>query len=113
MWSGRSKQQRLLRQSRLLKQLTPDRNGDRLVEAEVPGSHTDAPENGGDPLRVTNAVRVAFEAGDVRDLTLAGGDEPHQQGVDPIDPRPPDGQVRLCHTAGLSPTARAPAAPCR
>lgn len=110
---ARSAQQRLLRQGGLLKQLAPDRDGDRLVEAKALGCTTDVLKNGSDPLWVTDAFRVVFETGDVSDLTLASGDEPHQQGVDTVYPRPPDEQFGPVHAAGLSPTARAPAAPCR
>jgi|TARA_R110002124_G_scaffold60465_7_gene165833 hypothetical protein len=85
-----STQLSLLRKRGPLKQFAPHRDGNRLVQAEASGRPLNALENGGDPLRVTNAVRAALQAGNMSDLTLAGGDEPYQEGINPVDPRPPD-----------------------
>ena len=76
-----STQLSLLRKRGPLKQFAPHRDGNRLVQAEASGRPLNALENGGDPLRVT---------GNMSDLTLAGGDEPYQEGINPVDPRPPD-----------------------
>ena len=56
-----STQLSLLRKRGPLKQFAPHRDGNRLVQA-----------------------------GNMSALTLAGGDEPYQEGINPVDPRPPD-----------------------
>ncbi len=103
----------LLGPGRTFQQFAPHGHGNSLIQAMVPRSGADVVEDDGDPFRIPDRVRTSFEAGNVHDLALPRGHEPHQDGVDPIDPGPPRRQFSAAHSAGRSPTARAPAAPCR
>ncbi len=70
-------------------------------------------EDDDDPLRIPDRVRIPFEAGYLHDFALPRGHEPHQNGVNPVDPGSPRRKFVGAHSADRSPMARAPAAPCR
>lgn len=106
-------QQGLLGLGRALQQFAPDRRGDGFVQPVASGGYADVVEYEGDPFRIANAIRIPFEAGDLHDFALPRGHEPHQSGVDPVDPGAPRGQFVGAHSAARAPAARAPAAPCR
>lgn len=106
-------QQGLLGLGRTLQQFAPHRRGNSLVQTIALRGGANADKDGGDPFRIPDRIRILFEAGDMHDLPLARSHEPHQNAVDPVDSRAPRRKFACAHGAGLSPMARAPAAPCR